>query len=413
MSSCALAALLILGQIGTTKSIRNADSLLDRDWSNDAYALSLHEGDRWTRGSAWFFRYDKGVYAWKGKYNFYPPTDPADDVLILRLGLVRKYELVRDGEKYKWILQTSYEPQGTRFEIPLNDSRVPDRKLQFSVTSGYWVDATGEPVTRSRKADGLLGALGLEEARELHFLENVQIGDTLELSDTHHDAYLGIIESFPPPGFRPNAQSPKEDSPKEDKDYPLKAIRDATSAGRYSEAIAKCDELLQTNPGNYYVWFLRGGANVRSGNLKRAHQDYSLALLVARDSDIIFSARASVSARLGNYAEAVADYRKCVELKPEEAMYWNDLAWSLAVRKEFSDSQAAEALDCARRAGGLTAYKDAGVIDTLAAAYARLGIFESAVRAQREAVRLADDADKANFTNRLRLYESRQPYIEQ
>ena len=53
------------------------------------------------------------------------------------------------------------------------------------------------------------------------------------------------------------------------------------------------------------------------------------------------------------------------------------------------------------------------ILDTLAAAYAEAGQFDSAVNAQKEAMALLQDEErKKDFSTRLKLYESGTPYRE-
>ncbi|HVP13204.1 MAG TPA: hypothetical protein VMV94_18660, partial [Phycisphaerae bacterium] len=68
----------------------------------------------------------------------------------------------------------------------------------------------------------------------------------------------------------------------------------------------------------------------------------------------------------------------------------------------------------AERACSATGEKDAGFLDTLAAAYAEVGRFDDAVVAARKALAVARDAQKADLATeiqqRLSLYEKARPY---
>ena len=55
----------------------------------------------------------------------------------------------------------------------------------------------------------------------------------------------------------------------------------------------------------------------------------------------------------------------------------------------------------------------AATLDTLAAAFAELGDFASAVKWQSKAIELlADDKTKDDYRTRLKLYERKKPYHE-
>jgi tetratricopeptide (TPR) repeat protein len=110
-------------------------------------------------------------------------------------------------------------------------------------------------------------------------------------------------------------------------------------------------------------------------------------------------------------AEAI-QYRKGAEAHNVQAL--NALAWLLAtcIVSELRDGPSAVAY--AQEAVAATNRKDAGILDTLAAAYAEAGDFTNAVAAQKEALVLVQqEAQKAELISRLRLYESNTPYRDQ
>jgi hypothetical protein len=76
----------------------------------------------------------------------------------------------------------------------------------------------------------------------------------------------------------------------------------------------------------------------------------------------------------------------------------------------------AEAVKLAMKACELTGWIGPAHLDTLAAAYAETGDFDSAVKWQKEAVRLLTKKDpaewSAQFEDRLKLYESGKPCRE-
>jgi Co/Zn/Cd efflux system component len=70
----------------------------------------------------------------------------------------------------------------------------------------------------------------------------------------------------------------------------------------------------------------------------------------------------------------------------------------------------------ANHACELTEWKNVAYVDTLAAAYAELGDFDSAVKWQKESINLLDEKQpaelRAEFEERLKLYQSGKPYHE-
>jgi hypothetical protein len=90
----------------------------------------------------------------------------------------------------------------------------------------------------------------------------------------------------------------------------------------------------------------------------------------------------------------------------------NTLAWVLATSADEKCRNGAKAVTHARQAFERTEWKDAGIIDTLAAALAESGEFESAAKWQRTANEKASDKDRPGMLERLKLYNQRKPYRE-
>jgi serine/threonine-protein kinase len=87
------------------------------------------------------------------------------------------------------------------------------------------------------------------------------------------------------------------------------------------------------------------------------------------------------------------------------------MIWATAFEPKYRDGR--RAVEAATRACELTDWKNAGFLDTCAAAHAEAGQFESAVKWQTRAIELeADENQKAEYRSRLKLYEARQPHRE-
>jgi Flp pilus assembly protein TadD len=69
------------------------------------------------------------------------------------------------------------------------------------------------------------------------------------------------------------------------------------------------------------------------------------------------------------------------------------------------------AVEFAQKALAASKLKDAGVLDTLAAAYAEAGQFEKAVSTEKQAISLASrENEQKEYETRLKLYQERKPY---
>jgi hypothetical protein len=89
----------------------------------------------------------------------------------------------------------------------------------------------------------------------------------------------------------------------------------------------------------------------------------------------------------------------------------NDLGWTLATAADPKVRDGKAAVEFATKACELTTWKQPAYLDTLGAAYAEAGEFDTAVRRQIEAISLLNDAnEKKVCETRLKLYQDRKPF---
>jgi tetratricopeptide (TPR) repeat protein len=131
-------------------------------------------------------------------------------------------------------------------------------------------------------------------------------------------------------------------------------------------------------------------------------------------------AETEVAARLsgrGDFAGALARYRRALQIDPNLVEALNNLAWLLATCPEASLRNGAEAVQHAEQACQLTQYRRTIMVGTLAAAYAEAGRFSEAVATVQKACELAsifkEDALLARNRELLELYRAGKPYHEQ
>ncbi len=111
------------------------------------------------------------------------------------------------------------------------------------------------------------------------------------------------------------------------------------------------------------------------------------------------------------FREAVQRYSRAADKGDVGAL--GGAAWLLATCPDPEVRDGPRAVEFAERAVRATALKDANLLDTLAAACATAGDFPKAVATQKEALALLrDEATKAAFSERLKLYESGQPCVD-
>jgi tetratricopeptide (TPR) repeat protein len=118
----------------------------------------------------------------------------------------------------------------------------------------------------------------------------------------------------------------------------------------------------------------------------------------------------------GDLDKAVAAYGELMQRFPSEAQPFNDCAWLLATGVKDSVRNGQRAVQLASQACELTSYQNAGYLDTLAAAFAEKGEFDTAIKWQEEAVKAAGQEPpevQADIKGRIELYKQKKPYREE
>jgi hypothetical protein len=96
----------------------------------------------------------------------------------------------------------------------------------------------------------------------------------------------------------------------------------------------------------------------------------------------------------------------------------SEMAWILATHPDATVRDPARAVRLAERAADLTAHRQPGILDVLAAAYAAAGEFDRAVATAQEAMALATSSGPAGakfageIGKRLELYRQKKPFRE-
>lgn len=113
---------------------------------------------------------------------------------------------------------------------------------------------------------------------------------------------------------------------------------------------------------------------------------------------------------LGHYRASRKDFDELLRLRPKDAWADENLAWLLATCPNDRFRDGGKALSLALAACRLTSWKDAGEVDTLAAAYANVGDFAGAIKWEKRAIALGGESSCRCKRKRLALYEKHRPY---
>ncbi len=149
-------------------------------------------------------------------------------------------------------------------------------------------------------------------------------------------------------------------------------------AGRKDAAIEVLNQLSKSYPDLVDVHVSLGDALTSDDRWEAARAAYDKAVALLDDPSAndwqIFYARGITLERLGIWPEAEADFRKALELSPDEPRVLNYLGYSLVEKRESLD----EALDMIRKASEQRP-EDGYISDSLGWVYYRLGRYEEAV----------------------------------
>jgi len=190
--------------------------------------------------------------------------------------------------------------------------------------------------------------------------------------------------------------------------------QDLLQKGDVAGAKRNVDGVLQLDPTFWPALYVRAQIYSHQGKYDLALKDCNEAL--RHDRSVVEAAllRANINARLGKHAEALKEYDYLISLHPRSvtlARALSDRAWFRATCRNPSFRNGQQAVKDAKAACSIMTWKDEQMIDTLAAAYAETGDFNSAIQytAQALAVKgISADSTKL-FQQHLALFQQRKP----
>jgi tetratricopeptide (TPR) repeat protein len=163
-------------------------------------------------------------------------------------------------------------------------------------------------------------------------------------------------------------------------------------------------------PGLVYCASKAAEEASQKGEPASAVKIYDDLIVLEPDISSTYVRRGRMLARIGKYAEAIADFEEAIYREPREPGPHNDLAWLLATCPVAEHRDGNEAFRHANTACELTEGKNPAFLATLAAALAEQGDFAQAVKGQMKAISLASAAERAAYSMRLDLYKGRSPF---
>ncbi len=185
-------------------------------------------------------------------------------------------------------------------------------------------------------------------------------------------------------------------------------------AGDVAGAKRNVDAALHIDPEFWPALYVRAKIYAMQGHPQLAIQDCNEALRKYPGFVDAAVLRATINAATGKYAEALKEYNYLISLHPATvtlARVLKQRAWLQATCPNPSFRNGAQAVKDARAACSMLAWKDENTIDTLAAACAEVGDFDSAVRYASQALSIQGiaPADSKRIQRHLELFRQRKP----
>jgi tetratricopeptide (TPR) repeat protein len=166
------------------------------------------------------------------------------------------------------------------------------------------------------------------------------------------------------------------------------------SAGNLQAARSDIDAAIRTDPTLWVAIFWRARLSADERKWDLVVRDCNAVL--RQDSTFVEAAvlRAKADIQLGRYAASLRDLNDSIRLQPSRletySLALNRRAWLRATCPDASIRNGRAAVDDAKKACNIRKWKEANFIDTLAAASAEAGDFDSAVRYEEQAMKAPD-----------------------
>jgi len=181
-----------------------------------------------------------------------------------------------------------------------------------------------------------------------------------------------------------------------------------------ADAKRDLDAALQADPTFWPALVVRAQIFAGQGKYDLAIQDCNEALRqypTFVDPSLL---RATINSLFGKYAEALKELNYVISLHPQSVILGRALkqrAWLQATCPNPAFRNGQQAIKDAKAACSISEWRDENTIDTLAAAYAETGDFDSAVRyaAQALAVKGIAPIDQKHIQKHLTLFQQHQP----
>lgn len=184
--------------------------------------------------------------------------------------------------------------------------------------------------------------------------------------------------------------------------------------GDLAGAKRNVDAALHIDPKFWPALYQRAGIFASQGQYQLAIADCNEALRLYPGFVEASLLRATINAHLGKYAEALKEFDYLISIHPRRVTLGRALkqrAWFQATCPDPTFRNGQQAVKDAKAACSISEWKDESTIDTLAAAYAETGDFDSAVRyaARALAIKGIAPVDSKRIQQHLASFQQHRP----
>lgn len=182
----------------------------------------------------------------------------------------------------------------------------------------------------------------------------------------------------------------------------------------FDKAVHDLNESLRLNPTNALAYKCRADSYSKKGEFDKAITDWNEGLRLGPNDVPALGMRGHAYFMTSQFNKAVQDYREAIRLDPQSDKAFNNLAWLRATCPSAEMRNGKEAVELATKACELTNWNRWDWIDTLAAAFAESGDFESAIKYEKQAMNMSSvtESNRKELQRCLSLYEQQKPNHE-
>jgi tetratricopeptide (TPR) repeat protein len=180
--------------------------------------------------------------------------------------------------------------------------------------------------------------------------------------------------------------------------------------GDFARAAADYSEAIRQSPKEPEFYVGRGRALSRIGRVREAMQDFTAAIRLDPENAQALVSRAEVYLASRDWGRAASDYRDAIQLDDKLGSAYQGAAWIMATCPDERYRNEELALSAAQKALELDGDKDPRYIETLAAAYANAGQYDSAVVILQGHLDKMPEQYARGAQARIQLYKTQQPY---